>query len=320
MGVRKKFDTSGSGGDGRNERTSWKFVAGAVIFLLVTGVPAAIAWLQGHEMACGWSPGWQRFAGWFGDCAVYAQKPTQVIVTGPLAPQTKGDLYRFGLKRFRESVDQVDKDEFDKLFAEGWRVQTKDACNILADRSRNAGSITPFLVITLDRFSKERISCDGLDGPVFILSRGPHCWRDFSKYASMVSAIDAWMQINPSPELRDVAQRLLKAFQTAESASQSQIEKLCVARHSNVKIVDSLGRSEDGFADAVFSFSKFCKASAYEGYPFGARIGSLAGVYTYHGLSRAQESVTEECRSNTKQIGVDPKAMPIKEFLVRWAK
>ena len=67
--VDEKSGAASSGGNSRAEWKSWKLV----LFLLVTAVPAAIAWLQGHEMACRGSAGWQRLAGWFGDCSAYAR-------------------------------------------------------------------------------------------------------------------------------------------------------------------------------------------------------------------------------------------------------
>lgn len=285
------------------------------MFLVVTGVPAAIAWLQGHEMACSWSPGWQRFAGWFGDCGAYAQKPTQVVVTGPLAPQTKGDVYRFNLKRFLESIDQDDKEELDKLAAEGWRLQTSDACNLLLGRQ-----VTPALVSTVEKFSKDRISCGGSDGPVHLLSRGPKCWRDFSTFATEMAAIDEWMKIRPSQELKVAASRLLKAYRFAESASQSQLIKLCNDRHSTSRVsgaVNTLGSSETDFADAVFSFSGSCQAM---GHSYDSRsIVSLIGISDLYG-GHAQPSVLGMCENNVKKLGIDPKAVPIKEYLQRWAK
>jgi hypothetical protein len=199
---------------------------------------------------CGWARG---PAGWFGNCGAYSQKSPPIIVNGPSALQTKGDLYTFGLRRFVESLDQDDKDEFDKLFAEGWRLRTENACNLLLWKN-----ITPNLVMALDRFAKEKIVCDGEEGPAHIFSRISGCLRDLDFGPNgKLAAIDRWNILRPSRALRDSAERHLKAYRLAQTAKADELAELCIKRHGPE--AGKLPQVELRFIDSVFSFTESCK-------------------------------------------------------------
>lgn len=261
-----------------------------------------------HQWMCGWARG---PAGWLGDCTSYAKKPTQVVVTGPVVPQTKGDLYRFGLKRFVESIDQDDKEEFDKLFAEGWRMQTKDACNLVLWKK-----ITPSFVVALERFAREKIVCSAMEGPAYVLSSIDGCLRDgdFGSNGKL-AAIDRWIALRPSPDLKNAASMMSKAYNTARTATLDEIAQLCLRTYYGEDGRRPTG-AEAEFITTVFRASKACRSDSKMNYG-GSYIGFMSH---YHGNYSNRNDQLELCRSLVKESGLDPKAAPFKVFLDRWSR
>lgn len=317
------------GGGARSGRGLWSRTAtwllgggalGLVLIVLqLMQAPQTVA--SFHEWMCG-SKFLRGAAGVFGDCAGYAQKPTQVVISGSPFPQTKDHRYQLDYLRFWEGVRDNDTAALNKLHAEGWRIKAPDACRLLqygpppvpgeSYGTKITVEMAKPLAASVVRFSSEKLTCGGRDVAVELLSglAASQCFRSLDISTSpQVAIIDALASAKPSPDLRERAGKMLKAYQAAATSTRDALASLCIKRYGKGRST-SLPREEVDFLELVFRFSTSCNAPAP-----GLFLGFDPFSYT-----RDESEIAGLCRAYVKQGGIDPKAISFKGYLERWAK
>jgi hypothetical protein len=314
----------------------WKVLWGAIGGVAML-VGLALAVPEAHERMCTGTPWWQSWGTSLSlDCTAYAQKTTPVDLSVLSPPKTKSEVRaekaQFDLRRFFGAVQDGDREELDKLYAEGWRLKPEVACGDFGLWNSHSR------IALLHKFAQGPILCDAgygpVDGPAYLLHKYwgyNECWH--KAHSETISLIDGWVAIKPSKDLRQIANRLLKAYAVAEKAPQNEIEALCKRRHADgntdgVSIFRDLNESE--FHDAVFSFSASCEVARDRGnYVVRSLVGIDKGIIESQMRTSSrngappesmEDRIALECNLRTKRTGVHPKAAYMKDHLLRWAK
>lgn len=246
---------------------------------------------------------WKRLAGWFGDCAAYEKKPTQVVNSSPSAPLTKGDRYQLGYRRFWESVRDNDRTELDQIFAEGWRIRHREACHLLRFGLPTLPAIAPTsaMVDIVVRFSTGKIICDERDAASYLLDQltGQNiCWRSIeSSSRNGLAIIDRLSSMQNNRDFQEAAAKRTKAFEAAAVASRDEL-----VRHCENQFKASLSDIERDWHRSVLKASATCETAlkAPDFYP--------------------SATVSQACQWAVKSTGLDPQAAAFKRYADRWAK
>lgn len=311
---------SGAKAGSRITRVFW----GALVVLgTVFGVIAGPKILRDqHELMCGWSSGWQRFAGWFGDCAAYAQKPSGPIAAAPTAPVPRAVLYAQQLANFRTAIFDADDVYLATLRKDGFKLKSESFCAEVAREVREGrvrGKILKERAERMRQFVEGDVRC-GDDAPSIdalildqiieskIRSRSIYCHSiDWAEIQDVVEPLKPFA--SSSKDLAVVANRYLKLFR---SAVQSDIEtwgKYCTA------ILDR-GSADKAFtqqAESVFSVAGGCLF-------YGGGLSQLRLVIDTE--RKVGEPMERHCRFRLGNL--NPKsAFMLGEFetvLARWTK
>lgn len=328
--VDKNSRKFGAGGNGRTEGKRLKIAVGAAGFLLITWVPAAIAWLQGHEMACGWSSGWQRFAGWFGDCAGYAQKPSQtVVITGPAVPQgpvPRAVVYNEQLKQYRLARDDGDQEFLNKLYQSGFRLKSNSACNgwdWIAFSSPVDVAVSRAKVEL--KFSESPVTCSGRAVDAHLLQDlldevnrvcKPVSNLNEASWKSRIAVIDELVSARgPSESFKETARSAAIRFDKARSVNKEEVVELCVRAFDPDLPWDRRMR-ERKEGDTVFGVHRACK-SIYEA---ATMLEADANAPISVGRNRSESHRRAICQSAVKGVGLHEVLRPIDSALSRWVR
>jgi len=322
-------------------------VAGVALFLLVTGVPTAIAWLQGHEMACRGSPGWQRFAGWFGDCGSYAENSrTTVVINGPVVPQgpvPRKVLYDQNLNQFRLALWDKDEKFLNHLHQTGFRLERDEVCSQLDGVLREvnfdavaAGKATG----TLARFADNgKVRCeDGLPSKsysvdVYVLKRVIEDSRrrcssskNVEQWPKIVAIIDNWISANgKSAELSEEARKYLQALKRAGSAPREDFIKACMVTYA-LSQAPKFPDAEKGLAAALLQVGGTCFMEHSEAHSLIRNMDTLKSRNSAYysdpekGYARTRELEREVCSKAINNTGFNIDSKPFEAALLRWSQ
>lgn len=163
-----------------------------------------------HELMCGWSSGWQDFAGAFGDCSSYAQKsvPT-VVINGPVVPQgpvANKVIYDQTYPVFVAALGETDVGTLKQLLQSDFRLKNAHVCAALENYMPDATKDAPTIVGLLSQFASDGVKCKTfsmdreLTPDAFLLALGfddatSTCNSNYSseRWAKTVALIDGWI-------------------------------------------------------------------------------------------------------------------------------
>jgi len=214
-------------------RLAW---GAALVLSTILGVLAGPKILRDqHELMCGWSSGWQSFAGTFGDCGSYAEKSrTTVVINGPVVPQgpvPKKVLYDQNVNQFRLAFWDRDEKFLSHLHQTGFRLEGDEVCSQLDRVMReakfdadSAGKATDVLA----RFADGEVRCEygntKVSGEAYLLKRGIRrniegCWSASTSenWTRTIAMIDRW--VAAKGKSKDLAGEALNNLQLLKRAA-----------------------------------------------------------------------------------------------------
>lgn len=327
----------------RDQGGYWTFIWGGLValgtVLSVVAGPKILA--DQHELMCGWSPNWQRVAGWLGDCERFAKsakvavssKSGALITAGPVP---RAVLYRKQLQQFRIAWVDNDRQFIGQLVKSGFRLKDKDACESLdriavynrdLDKASGGTMMDGLLAAT-----EGDLRCTGgdnrLSGDAYALSaflERTACWNKsrVDSFELVANSIDQWISLKgKSPDLKKVANSLLSNIRVAKEAGYAKYIEACIVKAGENKIRDYQPSTEAKERAMLLiqhlgncSFVKMAHSIQY--WDFN---DFLSSDMERHGRSLSRAHVQKRCMDKITLNNYKVDWRPYEAALNRWAK
>lgn len=296
---------------------------GALAWGLVVVLATVIGVLQGpkalvdlHELMCG-SASWKGVAGRFGDCAAYAQKPTQVVITGagvPSGPLPKAVVYNEQLQQFETALRDGDGAFLNHLHAAGFRLKAENVCFLLNATPSFRWKVSEARHLeSVRNFSESAVKCGNLPLDAAMLKRlmerivdGICPGTEMQKTG--IELLNSWIAIaGKSPDLRQIAKEQIAIVKKSGSMSKAELIELCMRDFGSYD-----GRLRASRASYVFTSS--CNAVL-------GQISTHTALPTFSmdGESEADRA-KRLCMHEIKTAGLHDQAKSLLSALAGWSQ